>query len=298
MTQVKKRILVLGGTGFIGRHAVLALQACDCLLTIGSRTPEQFSHLPKLSYTEVHFETLLNPQDWLPILENIDIVLNCVGILRPSGKATYDKVHHLAPLALSNACAEKNIRFIHVSALGLNNQNKSGFLSSKLKGEEAIKQTTANWIIARPSLLDGEGGYGAAWLRGIALLPVFVAPADALGKIAALNVNDLGEALTNLCLKSSVQLKLEQSREFELGGISAYNFSEYILGLRFRDTKKTAVCIKIPGWLARLGAHLCDLFNVTPFSFGHWELLRKDNVPKPNRLPELLERKPIAVIEE
>ncbi|MDH5455998.1 MAG: hypothetical protein OEY37_07995, partial [Gammaproteobacteria bacterium] len=55
-------------------------------------------------------------------------------------------------------------------------------------------------------------------------------------------------------------------------------------------------CLPIPGLLARAGAHLCDLFHITPFSFGHWELLQRDNVPAVNQLPELLRRAPVSVV--
>ena len=38
------------------------------------------------------------------------------------------------------------------------------------------------------------------------------------------------------------------------------------------------------------------LLHLTPFSFGHWELLRRDNLPSRNALPELLGRAPHPVV--
>jgi hypothetical protein len=40
---------------------------------------------------------------------------------------------------------------------------------------------------------------------------------------------------------------------------------------------------------------LCDLFRFSPFSWGHWILLQRDNVPIPNALPALLGREPTPV---
>jgi hypothetical protein len=37
------------------------------------------------------------------------------------------------------------------------------------------------------------------------------------------------------------------------------------------------------------------VLHITPFSFGHWELLGHDNCPRINRLPELLGRAPRAI---
>ena len=92
------------------------------------------------------------------------------------------------------------------------------------------------------------------------------------------------------------ELDLAQSRVFELGGTEAHRFKDYIRGLRALQSSGRALAIPVPGILARLGAHLCDLLHFSPFSFGHWELLRKDNVPRVNRLPELLGRAPRRVI--
>jgi uncharacterized protein YbjT (DUF2867 family) len=294
-------VLVLGGAGFIGRHAVAALIARKVDILIGSRQPLRIDrrlppsahHCPRI---EVHFEDCLTPDAWQTLITDVDVVLNCVGILRQRGAATYARVHLQAPKALAIACARAGKRLVHVSALGLDPSAKSRFLTSKLAGENAIKQSQADWIIARPSLLDGEGGYGAWWLRRVAKLPVFAMPADARGKIAALDVADLGEALTKLCIADSRELDLDVSREFDLGGEHALTLENYLRVLRSRFSERAALRIPVPSIVARVVAHLCDLLHATPFSFGHWELLRRDNLPSDNRLPELLGRapKPIA----
>lgn len=294
------KVLVLGGAGFIGRHACLALHQAGAHLVIGSRNPDQIETrlAPELwSYErrQVRVDQLNEPSDWSNLLQDIDVVLNCVGILRQRGAQTYQRVHCDGPAALAKVAEQKSIRFIQVSALGLRPNAKSRFLSSKLLGEQAIQRSTGDWILARPSLLDGEGGYGAWWLRAVAKLPLFVVPADATGMLAPLDVGELGEALTALCLKTNAQLRLEQSREFDLGGPTALTFREYIEALRRSHTESKALCITVPGLIARLGAHLCDLLHATPFSFGHWELLQQDNKPKINRLAELLGRPPTPV---
>ena len=296
-------VLVLGGGGFVGRHAVRALLDAGVHVVIGSRQPERLD--PRLPAGDdarnarrraVRFEEALDPADWAPLITDVDAVLNCVGILRQRGRSTYDAVHCRAPAALAAAAAKAGKRFVHVSALGLDQPARSRFLTSKLAGEQRIRETGGDWIVARPSLLDGVGGFGASWLRGVARLPLFVTPGDARGRIAALDVGELGEALTALCTAGAETLKLDESREFELGGEEHFLFRDYIFALRRTYTERPALCVPIPGLLARLGAHFCDLVHFSPFSFGHWELLRRDNVPKNNRLGELLGRRPVSVV--
>ena len=290
-------VLVLGGSGFVGRHAVSALLHDGVNVVVGTRRPGHVSgELPAAAgdceQREIRLERLLEPRDWEPLIKDVDVVLNCVGILRQRGRETYARVHCEAPAALASACASQQKRFVHVSALGLHADAGSRFLTSKLAGEERIKTVGEDWIIARPSLLDGEGGFGAWWLRRISHLPAFFAPIGADGKIAALDVGELGEALCRLSLGSEGDLNLATSREFDLGGEKHFVFRDYVQALRRRHTDKPSMCIPVPAILARAFAHFCDVIHFTPFSYGHWELLRRDNVPAPNRLPELLGRPP------
>lgn len=295
------RVLVLGGGGFIGRHAVVSLLDAGATVAVGSRHPERLDRrLPETARTcarrRVRFERLLGPDDWLPLLADVDVVLNCVGILRPRGRETYQRVHHLAPAALAEACRRLGRRLVHVSALGLQAPLRSGFLRSKADGEAALRRSGADCCIVRPSLLDAErGGYGAAWIRRVARWPVHLVPGDACGLIAALDVRDLGQALARLAHRARLAGP-DGPAEFELGGDTALSLGDYLAAMRRRHSDRRALRLGIPGPLARLASHACDLLHVTPFSFGHWELLRRDNVPTVNHLPGLLGRAPCAVV--
>ena len=287
------RVLVLGGTGFIGRHVAAALAAHGHQVAIGTRHPARAARrlpaaLRACELREVHFERLAKRSDWHVVVAGCHAVVNAVGILRPRGAATYDRVHHLAPAALAAACALGGRRLVHVSALGLSDAARSRFLRSKLAGERAIAASGAPYSIVRPSLLEGEGGYGARWLRWFARWPVHFVPAEARGRIAVMAVTDLGEAIAALCEREASA----EWCEVELGGTAAPTLAEYLRARRGRP----ALRVPVPRWLARLVSHLCDLAHFSPFSFGHLELLRRDNVPCPNALPRLLGREPLAVV--
>jgi len=291
------RVLVLGGTGFIGRHVVAALAARGHEVCIGTRRPSRaMRRVPELlrscELREVHFERLAKRADWHTVVAGCDAVVNAVGILRERGAETYDRVHHRAPAALAAACALAPRRLVHISALGLSRAARSGFLRSKLAGERAIAASGAPYSIVRPSLLDGEGGYGAAWLRWFARWPVHFVPADARGRIAVLDVAELGEAIARLCeMPASAEW-----HEVELGGMAAPTMGEYLAALRAKRGARPAVRIAVPAWLARVVSHGCDALHFSPFSYGHLELLRRDNVPQPNRLSALLGRAPLALV--
>lgn len=284
-------VLVLGGTGFIGRHVASALRAQGCRVAIGSRAPRRHrrNHLAD-DWREVRMECLLHAGDWPALLEGCDAVVNCVGILRPRGGETYDRVHHRAPAALAAACGACGLRLVHVSALGLDADVRSRFLRSKRDGEAALRASGADWHIVRPSLLDGEGGFGARWIRRVARWPLHPLPRGATGRLAVLDVRDLGEAIANL-----VSEPFPLRREHDLGGLHTRTLDQHFAALRALHTDRPAWRISVPDFATRLLAHACDLLHATPLSFGHWELLRHDNCPRENHLPALLGRAPREV---
>lgn len=301
-------VLVLGGAGFIGRHAVAALWRRGARVAIGTRHPRRRAleqrrdacsdatkkgdlSLSAIDYREAHLERLLAADDWASLLDGVDCVVNCVGILRERGRETYDRVHHRAPAALAAACAARGLHLIHVSALGLEGPTRSGFLRSKRDGEAALRASGADWRIVRPSLLDGESGYGARWLQRVAAWPIHPLPRGARGRIAVLHVEDLGEALATLALDETA----DDRREFDLGGSVDRTLAEHLAALRALRTARPALHIALPDLPTRLVAHICDLLHLTPFSFGHWELLQRDNRPQHNALPALLGRAPRAI---
>jgi uncharacterized protein YbjT (DUF2867 family) len=290
------RVMVLGGTGFIGRHAAAALRAAGHSVLIGTRHPRRaLAKLPPslrdCDLRETHFEHLTTRYVWQPMLKDVDVVLNCAGIMRERGSETFDRVQHMAPAALALACERMGLRLVHVSALGLRAESRSAFLYSKWMGERAILASGADYSIARPSLLDGEGGFGARWLRRVAHWPVHFIPTQARGRMAVLQVTDLADALVTLCEARG----REDLREVDLGGRERRTMAEHLAALRALTHDKPALRIPLPGPLALLAAAVCDLLHFSPYSFGHLELMRRDNAPAMNVLQALIGRAPAPV---
>jgi uncharacterized protein YbjT (DUF2867 family) len=301
---VPPRVLLLGASGFIGGHVLAALVASGSRVTALCRRPPRarpatkalmLDQAGRVEWKATPVQGLTTPEDWLPWLASIDVVINCVGILRQRRGECYEDVHHRMPHALAKACERQGVRFIHTSALGLHPNAKSRFLSSKWRGEQAVSASGADHCIVRPSLIDGRGGFGASWLRSLARAPVHIVPSGARGLIAAVQASDLGEAYAVLARQPSLRLW----REANLGGTRQYRYAEYLQLLRgvgdAHAPARPAWQWPLPDWCTRLGAHLCDLFHFSPFSYGHWILLQRDNLPMPNALPVLLGREPRAV---
>lgn len=304
--------LLLGANGFLGSYVLDALldkgMQVHCTYRPARRQPSR-KISPVVSAREQVGAACQNPVQWRALmlttmctaaawveqLQGIDVVINCVGILRQRIGERYEDIHHGMPAALAQACEQRGVRLLHTSALGLHEGAKSRFLSSKWRGEQAIAATGADYCIVRPSLIDGVGGFGASWLRMLASWPVHFVPRGAVGKIAAVQATDLGLAYAALASLPS----LANWRVVELGGERWFAYREYLQMLRgveqLGSPVRPAIQVPLPDWVSRLGGHLCDAFRFSPFSYGHWLLLQRDNVAVPNALPQLLGRAPTPV---
>jgi len=277
------RVLVIGGRGYIGRHIAKHLNDLGAEVIIGTRALHR-----NIAANErvIALHKMHDYQAWLDAIDGVDCVINTVGILRQRFGESYEQVHHHAVAKLASACQTKDSKLIHISALGLQSDVRSRFMHSKLDGEAALRKSAANWFIVRPSIVDGLGGYGAKWFRRAAQWPIHLVPANALGRVAPIDVNDLGEAVAHLALAEKNPKNLHD-REYDLGGEDHFTLSGYLDALA---TQPALLKIRVPAALARALAHFCDIFHATPFSYGHYELLKYDNLPRRNRLIELLGR--------
>lgn len=281
-------VLVLGGFGFIGKHIVQQLEMLGVNVIVGTRGVRG-QRQPGSRTIRLHEIKRLD--QWYENLQGVDIVINSVGILRQRHQESYQQVHNISVGLLAQACEKKSLRMVHISALGLNNPVRSRFLSSKLKGENAIQKTDADWHIVRPSLINGTGGYGSKWFQRVANWPIHFAPENARSQLCPVHVQDVAEAVCNIALSRCEPLK-NKERIYELGGSRPMDIFEYLATLA---PSPATIKLRIPSWIARAASHLLDLFHLTPFSFGHYELLKFDNCPANNDLPRLLERAPSPV---
>lgn len=302
-TAKKPTVLVLGGYGFIGRYTASALAGLGAHVLIGTRGGRRpGTNAAMQAERRLKFHETLTVEQWLPVLDGVDVVVNSVGILRERHGETFGAVHHEAVGALANACAAENIALLHVSALGIDNPIQNEFSLSKQRGEQAILASTCKGAIVRASVVDATDGYGSGWFHRLAQWPIWLLPASANKLLSPIKALDLAEALARLAVDCARGTGPGPSAKLlEVGCGETFSLEDYLVRLRC-DTQtnnaRPALVIRVPKTLARFCAHFFDLVHLTPYSIGHHELLEHNNVPINNALPTLLGRPPTPITAE
>lgn len=276
-------ILVIGGTGFIGRHVVARLAKAGHRLSVPTR---QAAHgrplwvLPNvtLSVGDVHDDATLDA-----LVSKADAVINLVGVLHggrgdPYG-AGFARAHVQLPQRLAQACVRHGVaRLIHLSALGADLAGPSMYARSKGAGEAAIRQAWANasrpgWTLLRPSVVFGaDDSFTNLFARLACWLPVLVLP-GAQSHIQPIYVDDVARV---------IEATLHDARTaggcYELAGPEVCSLAELARRCARWGGHPRAV-IGMPAALARLQARLLECLPGDPLiSRDNLDSLSRDNV--------------------
>ena len=103
-----KKVLILGGTGFVGRHVCEKLAQLQCPATVVTRRQDNARHLQMLPLVDVAEIKAYDSLSLASLLAGHDAVVNLVAILHGSETA-FDKAHVQLPLALTQRSEERRV---------------------------------------------------------------------------------------------------------------------------------------------------------------------------------------------
>ena len=156
-SAVMQKILMLGGTGFLGSHVCEKLAEIPCRVTVVTRRRESAKHLQLLPMVDIAEIRSDDNAAMAPLLAEHDAVVNLIAILHGS-EAAFEKVHVDMPRQLARACeAVGQRRIVHVSALGASLNAPSMYQRSKARGELALRESGLDVSVLRPSVIFGAG---------------------------------------------------------------------------------------------------------------------------------------------
>lgn len=243
------RVLLTGATGFIGGRLALALSQAGHEVVAVVRRPGVA--LPGVSAQIAgDFTRDLQPADWQPRLQDIDVVVNTVGLLREGGTQRFATLHEAAPIALFRACATAGVRrVVQISALGADEHAQSRYHLSKKAADDVLLALPLQASVVQPSLVYGPGGASARLFNLLAGLPLLALPGRGQQRVQPIHVDDLVQALVAL-----VERPEAHSRRMALVGPRPLTLREFLGGLRASLGLAPPVVWPVPMALVRLGA--------------------------------------------
>ncbi|MCV6902894.1 MAG: NAD(P)H-binding protein, partial [Achromobacter xylosoxidans] len=138
-------ILVCGANGFIGRAL------CQALARDGHRVLKGVRRARHADEIAVDYRVDTTPAAWVDRLRGIHVVVNAVGILREGVRGDFDRLHHLAPVALFEAAAQAGVRqVLQVSALGAESGD-TAYFRSKRAADDHLRTLPIAHHILRPA---------------------------------------------------------------------------------------------------------------------------------------------------
>ena len=155
MNPLAPRVLLLGGTGFVGRHVCEKLTRLGCSMTVITRRAKQAAFIQNLPRVRVIEGDVYNAAYLSQCMAKHDVVINLIAILHGSETA-FDKAHVQLPKIIAQACQQSGLnRLIHISALGASAQGPSLYQRSKAQGESVLQQAGLDLTILQPSVIFG-----------------------------------------------------------------------------------------------------------------------------------------------
>ena len=270
-------VLVVGGSGFVGRHLVAALAARGCNVTVPARRRERAKHLVLLPTVEVVEADVNHPGVLARLIPGHDTVINLAGVLHSRrgrrderGPNDYGpdfaRAHVELAQAVVNACRAAGVkRLLHMSALGADPKAPSEYLRSKGIGERAaLAAEDLAVTVFRPSVIFGpEDSFLNVFATLARFLPVIVL-ACPQARFQPVYVGDVVRAFLG-----ALDERESRGKRYELGGPQQYTLRELVEAV-CAITGRRRLIVGLGERLSMAQARMLELLPV--------KLMTRDNV--------------------
>ncbi len=284
------KVLVTGGTGFVGGHVVRELVARGYEPVCLVRNPDHLGHtLPKEQRSRLRgiAGDILNPDALARAARGCTAAIHLVGIIeerRLLGR-TFQRLHVDATQNVVNACAQAGVlRYVHMSALGTRPDAVSAYHQTKWAAEQIVRGSSLAWTIFRPSLIHGPDGEFMQMMKFFAtsrrqpLMPYFGRGTNLLQPIS---VRDVAAVFVK-----SLAMPETIGQVYELGGPDRFTWKELYDVCARTIAGSPRLKVSVPVFAAKLAASTViplvpRLFMPYKFNVSQVQMSQEDSVCNP-----------------
>jgi NADH dehydrogenase len=272
------KILVTGGTGFVGRHLCRELKSRGHSVTALARQPSK-GDLPggveKAMGDVTAYDSLLEP------MAGKDAVVNLVALsplFKPSGgDEMHDRVHRQGTQNVVDAAEEKGVgKILQMSALGADPDGPTAYIRAKGAAEEIVKSSSLRYVIFRPSVIFGDGGEFVPFTKKLA--PPYLTPLPGGGKtrFQPIWIEDLVPMLAD-----AIEDDDYDGGIYEVGGPERLTLAQVARTVHGSEGRPATV-VPVPMALARIGLSTLGSLPGAPMGADQYRSLQFDNTTAHN----------------
>ncbi len=292
------KVLITGGTGFVGKHLVRALlsEGTEVHLLVRDEKKAVRMFGSDVVVHRVDFYSKKSLSDAFAG-SGARVLIHLIGILFevPSRGITFERVHFEIAKNLYEVAREMGIRkIVHMSALGTSDNSPSKYHRTKRMAEKLLMESGLNYVILRPSLILGpEQKLFKDMDRITRILPVVALPGGGGYLFQPVSVRDVADSFVGAVKKRKWDRKI-----LSLCGPQRVSFRKLLedtFGLLGRKVLMVPLPKKVMFWTARA---VETLIQPPPFSSDQMLMMWKDNICglDPEEIPDgvkcLTEREP------
>ena len=273
-----KNCLIFGASGQIGRNLVRGLTKKNLKVTAVTRNLHQKGYILKTQansgYLDIIETNIFDLSKVESLIAKSDVCINLVGILFEKGSNNFTNIHEKFPSMISNLCKKNNVhKFIHISALGIENAKDSKYAISKLKGENAVRKNFKEAIILKPSIIYSvDDNFTTMLMSLFNILPIFPLYYNGKTKFMPLHCSDICNLIIDLVEENT------SGKTIECVGPEELSFKEIIEKLLTLIDKKR-LFLPIPIFVANIIATFFQILPKPLITRDQIKLLFYDNIP-------------------
>ena len=275
-------VTIFGGSGFVGRYIVRRMARAGWRVRVAVRRPNEALFVRTygvVGQVEPVLSNVRNEASVAQAVRGVDAVVNCVGILAPTGKQTFDAVQDEGAARVARLSREAGVkRFVHLSAIGADAESPSNYARTKAFGEAAVMEYQPSAVILRPSIVFGTEDQFFNRFAGMARISPVIPVIGPDTRFQPVFVDDVAAAAERALVRGA------KAGIYELGGPDVDSFRG-LMDRILRVIRRNRWVVAVPMPIAKLQGRIFSFVSSmsggllpAPVTYDQVLLLARDNV--------------------
>ncbi len=296
------KIVVAGGTGFLGRYLSRALLADDHEVAVLGRDPRKVERIPQLAGAKGLYGDVTDPYSLKGLFDGYDAVAAAIQFPNypmevPRKGLTFDRYDRQGTQYLLAEAQRSGVeRFFYISGAAVDPSSPQSWYRAKGRAEEIIKSSGMTYSILRPSWAYGPEDKALNKFVKIAKLsPVVPVPTRVAGlrpvgqRIQPVFVEDIGAATAKIFSTETAWNHL-----FEIGGPDIVTMPEVVRTM-LDVMGKRRVLVPVPAPLMKIATAPLTLLPKPPLTPGGVDFAVQDGLVDNSALRSMLQIEPVPL---